>query len=238
MSNDERMHRIECLERDNARLRRLLDQRGSTAGLRHETRNTLAMVRDVVRRSAENSDSVEDYVAHLEGRLDAVTRIQTAIANRLLDGVSLHGLVADELTVHAIDLQERLSIDGPTILLYPAAAGALALAFHELATNALKFGALKMSEGRLAVTWSIQPGNDGQPWLTLEWIESSVSVPTSSIQRGFGSEVIEHMVPYQLGGRGDLHLTPAGLRCTFHLPMAPWLGRLHEVQDIITDDEF
>jgi two-component sensor histidine kinase len=233
MSDDELLQRVEALERDNARLRRLLDGHGSTASLRHQTRNTLAMVRDVVRRSAETSDSVEDYAAHLEGRLDAVFRIQNTIANRPLDGVSLHTLLGDELMVHMVSRRERLSISGPDILLQPAAASALALAFHELNTNAIKFGALSVPEGRLAVTWSVEPdGADGQPWLTLDWVESGSSVKTSPARRGFGSEVIEHAVPYQLSGRGSLDVKPTGLRCTLHLPLTPSLGSLHVMPDV------
>jgi two-component sensor histidine kinase len=226
MSQDELLQRIQALEHDNARLRSLLDQRGSTAGLRHQTRNTLAMLRDVVRRSAETSDTVEDYAAHLEGRLDAVFRIQNTIANRLLDGVGLYTLLDDELMVHALGHRERLSIDGPDILLQPAAASALALAFHELATNAIKFGSLSQPEGRLAVNWSIAPGGDGQPLLTLNWIESGVGLTAPRDRAGFGSEVIERVVPYQLSGKGVLDFTPEGLHCTIILPMTPWLGRV------------
>lgn len=229
MSDDELRRRVETLEHDNARLRRLLDQRGATAGLRHETRNTLAMVRDVVRRSAETgADTLENYVAHLEGRLDAVFRVQNALANRLLDGISLYSLVADELMVHALSRRERLSIGGPDVLLRPAAAGPLALAVHELATNAVKFGALTEPEGQLAVSWSVGPGEDGQSWLTVDWVETGGSMPASGMRRGFGSEVIEQLIPYQLGGRGKLDLAPAGVRCTLLLPLTPGLGSLRE----------
>jgi two-component sensor histidine kinase len=232
MSDDELFQRIRDLERDNARLRRLLDETGSPAGLRHQTRNTLAMVRDVIRRSAETSDNVEDYAAHLEGRLDAVFRIQTTIANRLLDGVSLHTLLADELMVHAISRRDELSIDGPDILLTPAAASALALAFHELSTNAVKFGPLGLSGGRLSVTWSVATGDHGQPWLSFHWVESGGMRPATPVRRGFGSEVIEHAVPYQLDGIGSLAFTPSGVRCTLRLPLKGTLGRLQPPTDI------
>ena len=226
MSDHDLLRRLEILERDNVRLRRLLDGRGTTAGLRHETRNTLAMVRDVVRRSAETSGSVEDYAAHLEGRLDAVIRIQTAIANRLQDGVSLHGLVADELTVPAIGTRERLAIEGPDFLLQPAAAGPLGLAFHELATNAVKFGTLASPAARIDVTWAVTESEGDRPCLALDWVESGAPVPPRPARRGFGTEVIEHMVPYQLGGHGALAFAPDGIRCSLRLPMTPALGQL------------
>lgn len=232
MSDDELRRRVEALEHDNARLRRLLDQRGATAGLRHETRNTLAMIRDVVRRSAETgTDTVENYVAHLEGRLDAVFRVQNALANRRLDGISLYSLVADELMVHALGRRERLTIGGPDVLLRPTAAGPLALAIHELATNAVKFGTLTGPEGQLAVHWAVGPGEDGQPWLRVEWVETGGSLPVPDARRGFGSEVVEHLIPYQLGGRGTLDPAPAGVRCTILLPLTPGLGSLRAPLD-------
>ena len=237
MSHDELLRRIRDLERDNARLRRLLDETGSTAGLRHQTRNTLAMVRDVIRRSAETSDGVEDYAAHLEGRLDAVLRIQTTIANRLLDGVGLHTLLADELMVHAINRRDELSIDGPDILLTPTAASALALAFHELSTNAVKFGPLGSSGSRLSVTWSVATGDHGQPWLSFHWVESGKKLLAAPARRGFGSEVIEHAVPYQLDGTGSLAFEPSGVRCTLHLPLKPAMGRVQLATAVISDDD-
>ena len=238
MSDDEPLHRVQALENDNARLRRLLDRRGSTAGLRHQTQNTLAMVRDVVRRSAETGDTVDNYAAHLEGRLDAVFRVQTLIAHRFLDGISLHSLLTDELMVHTLGRAERLSIDGPNVLLQPPAASALALAFHELTTNAIKFGAFSVPEGRLAVTWSVGSDDAHEPLLVLEWVESGVGPQPSRARHGFGSEVIEHAVPYQLSGRTVLDFTATGLRCTFHLPLTPGLGSVREPRDgEAADDE-
>ncbi len=238
MHDDEVSGRVQALEHENARLRRLLDQHGSTTGLRHQTRNTLAMLRDVVRRSAETSETVEDYAAHLDGRLDTILRIQNTIANSVVDGVGLHSIIADELRVYSVTLNQRLSIEGPTILMQPTAAGALALAFHELATNALKFGALGVPDGCLAVTWTIEAGDGGQPCLALDWIESGEGVTSSRDRFGFGSEVIERAVPHQLGGTGTLDFTPTGLQCRLRLPMSHWLGSVREMPaDGLLDSE-
>ena len=236
MSDHDLLQRLDTLEYEHARLRRLLDGRGPTAGLRHEIRNTLAMVRDVVRRSAEASGSVEDYAAHLEGRLNAMIRIQTAIVNHLQDGVSLQGLVADELTVHAIGMRERLTIEGPDILLQPAAARTLGLAFHELATNVVKFGTLAAPAARLDVTWAVTESDGYWPCLSLDWVESGEPAPPTPLHHGFGAEVIEHMTPYQLGGCGTLKATPDGICCTLRLPMTPFLGKLRPMHAPGADD--
>ena len=232
MSDDALIQRVQALEHDNARLRRLLDQRGSTAGRRHQMRNTLAMVRDIVRQSVERFSGAEDYAAHLEGRLNAVFRIQNTIANRPSDGVSLHTLVMDEMVAHAVSEGEQLSLDGPDLQLQPAAASMLGLALHELTANAVKFGAVSAPAGRIAVSWAVSSGEDGRDWLTLRWIESGVeAVAPSPGRRGFGTEIIEQALRYQLGGDGSLEFAPGGIRCTIRLPLWRWLVPPHPASD-------
>jgi two-component sensor histidine kinase len=226
MSQDTLSQRVRALELDNARLRRLLQHEGMTSGLRHQVRNTLAMVRDVVRQSAERFGNVEDYAAHLEDRLDAIFRIQNTIANRPLDGVDLGVLITDELLAHAVSEGEQLFVSGEEVLLAPASSGLLALAIHELTTNAIKFGALSTAEGRLAVSWTVATVEEGgRPTLALVWVESGGDhIPPRPLQRGFGSEVIENALRHQLGGEGKLDFAPEGLRCTIRLPLTPTLG--------------
>ena len=186
------------------------------------------MVREVVRQSAERFEGVEDYAAHLEARLDAIFRIQNTVANRPHAGVDLGVLVTDELLAHAVSEGEQLSVTGSEVLLPPTAAGLVALAIHELASNAIKFGALSTQQGRLAVSWTITgAGDDGRPTLTLVWVESGGDpIPPRPLQRGFGSDLIESALRHQLGGDGRLDFAPDGLRCTIRLPMMPVLGGL------------
>ncbi|MGI4765359.1 MAG: sensor histidine kinase [Janthinobacterium lividum] len=228
MSNDDLIHQIKGLEADNARLRRLLDRQGAPGGLRHQVRNTLASVREFVRRSAETSDNVEDYAAHLDGRLDAVLRVQSAIANGSPDGeVGLHTLVADELLTQAIAEGRRAAVAGPSVVLRPFAAGAFALAVHELATNAVKFGAMTVPEGLIDVSWSVAAGKDGEPRLTWAWMESGLSdLSPTPTRRGFGMELIERSLRYQLDATTELLFTPTGLHCTIGLPLLSWVGCL------------
>ncbi len=223
---DERDRRIAELEADNARLRRLLDRQGSPGGLRHQVRNTLAALRELVRRSADTSDSVENYAAHLDGRLDAVLRVQNAIANGPGAGeVSLHALVADEFLAQAIGDGRRAAFAGPDVVLQPVAADALALALHELATNAVKFGAMTVPHGRIDVSWSIAPGGGDGPRLTFTWVESGLSgLPPVPPRRGFGMEAVELSLGYQLNAESEFRFAPTGLACTIRLVLAPWLG--------------
>ncbi|WP_237479069.1 HWE histidine kinase domain-containing protein [Lichenibacterium dinghuense] len=225
MSDDGSRARIRELEADNARLRRLLERQGSPGGLRHQVRNTLSTVREFVRRSADTGHSVEDYAAHLDGRLDAVLRVQNAIANGPGEGeVSLHALVADEFLAQAIGEGQRASIAGPEITFKPIAAGAFALVLHELAVNAVKFGAMTVPDGMIEVSWGVAAGEDA-PLLTWAWTESGLSgLPEEPPRRGFGTEIIERSLSYQINAAPEVRLTPGGLHCTITLPLLPWVG--------------
>jgi two-component sensor histidine kinase len=100
----------------------------------------------------------------------------------------------------------------------------LALGLHELATNAVKYGALSRPEGRLAVRWSLTDGDNGERRLRVEWRESGVpvSLPPDGqpLRQGYGRELIEQALPYQLSAETVYELTPEGVRCTITLPIS------------------
>jgi two-component sensor histidine kinase len=112
-----------------------------------------------------------------------------------------------------------------------------ALALHELATNALKYGALSQPEGRLEVTWSLVPGTGGERRLWVEWCESGVEVAVPEgqpaghaidgtpvpLRQGYGRELIERALPYQLRAETNYELTPGGVRCSISVPVSSTL---------------
>ncbi|MEH3119642.1 MAG: sensor histidine kinase [Methylorubrum populi] len=224
MNQDPRDARIEELEAENRRLRRFLDEKGLPAEQRHQVRNTLAMMRAIIRRSAETSDSVETYTAHLDGRLDAVARVLNALMRNVPDGIGLHSLVADELLVHLAREGEQVAISGPSLRLRPGAAEVFSMAIHELAVNAVEHGALTVPQGRIRVTWTVSPpaAPETRPRLTFAWTESGLGTlaPTPA-HRGFGMEVLERSLRYELKADTDLAFEPDGLCCTISLPLPP-----------------
>ncbi len=118
-----------------------------------------------------------------------------------------------------------MTLDGPTgIRLRSATVQTLALGLHELATNALKYGALSQPKGRLLVRWHLVGADSGEQRLRVEWRESGVQVPTAELaqshRRGSGRELIEKALPYQLGADTSYELTPEGVRCTITLPVS------------------
>nr|WP_246408469.1 CheR family methyltransferase [Microvirga lupini] len=189
------------------------------AELQHRVRNTLAVMRSITRRTAATSETVEDYAMHLEGRIEAFARSQ-AMATRAPDaGVDLEEFVREELLSLAVRDEEKARIDGPPVRLRAKTADSIGLAIHELATNALKYGALSGDTGHIDVTWRIE-GADGDRKLRLEWRESGVSVASRAPRRrGFGSELIERTLRYELDAETELQFTPGGIRCIIVLPL-------------------
>lgn len=232
MNQDQRDARIEELEAENRRLRRFLDEKGLPAEQRHQVRNTLAMLRAIIRRSAETSESVETYAAHLDGRLDAVARVLNALMRNVPEGIGLHSLIADELLVHLAREGEQVSISGPNLRLKAGVAEVFAMALHELAVNAVEHGALTVPQGRIQVTWTLsQTAETGgsRPRLSLIWQESGLeTLPPRPPHRGFGTEVLERSLRYELKADADLTFLPGGLRCTISLPLPSQITVIEE----------
>lgn len=214
---------VSSVEPEIAGLRRQLDEAERRthelrAELQHRVRNVLAVIAAVARRTAEVTGSVEEYARHLDGRIGAIMRAQSTALRDPVGTVELHHLVAEELLAHAAVEGEQLRISGPAVSLAGRAVGAMWLAIHELAVNAVKFGALSTREGRITVGWRLARGDDSS--VRLRWVERH-DVPIPAERRaGFGTEVIERMLAYELGAAGAFSVTPTGLECLITLPIS------------------
>ena len=136
------------------------------------------------------------------------------------EGVNLESMIRDELLAQAAQ-EERIDVGGPEVSLSPKAAEVLTLSIHELATNAVKYGALSASEGRISVRWTTFD-RFGRASVRLVWEETGVRVAAAAPRReGFGTELIESRVPYELKGSGVLHFRPGGVQCVIEFPLAP-----------------
>ena len=203
----------EALRESEAKAKLLL------AELQHRVRNTLAVVRSIARRTAATSETVEDYAMHLEGRIDAFARVQAAVTRNPTAEVDLEGLVAAELLAYvAKEGEQVVSIEGPKISLQPKAAETLGLAIHELATNAVKTCCPVGGARARGVRWK-RVGTDGQSQIRLEWIETGVDVDPTPKRRGFGAELLERTLAYELSAETDLQFGSGGLSCTIVLPV-------------------
>lgn len=210
----ERRAREEALEASERHAKLLL------AELQHRVRNTLGVVRSIVRRTAATSDTVEDFASHLDGRINAFARVQAAATRDPSTGIDLEMLVAETLRAHgAHEGVQVTEISGPPVRLRAKPAETLALALHELAINAVKYGALSSEGGRIQVTWSRHEGH-GEPRLAFSWVETGLALDSGPPQRrGFGTELIERTLAYDLKGEATLSFERQGLRCTIDLPL-------------------
>ena len=183
--------------------------------LRHHMRNALAVIRSVARRTALTSDSVEHYAAHFEGRLDALARVQDAVIRSPWGGVDLESLIGEELLVHRVG-DASVVVEGPALALKARAAESLGLAVHELVINAVKFGAFASPRGAVAVSWSVEPG----PVLRFVWRETGIVVAGLAPRRsGFGTELIERGLPYDLDATTRIEMRPGELVCSIEMPV-------------------
>jgi PAS domain S-box-containing protein len=178
----------------------------------HRARNALAVVQSIVRLSRESS--VESYVAAVEGRINALARAHMLLSEFRWQGAHLARLVREELAPYQSNESEKVVIAGPDVLLQPSTAQTLALALHELATNAAKHGALSLpSVGGISFTWELQPSS-----LVLQWNETGGPPVRQPQSQGYGIRIIAASVERQLGGQVVFDWRPEGLVCTLSIP--------------------
>lgn len=189
--------------------------------LRRRAAGVLALIRSMTSRTLEASGDAEHFAAHLSGRIGALGRVQLLLSRRGDAFAPLEEIVREELLAQDPRGGATIEVQGPEVLLGDAAAASLGLALHELATNAVKFGALADPEGRLSVTWSVDTATL-PPRLALCWQESGGAAPEGAAlpqHYGFGREMIEQGLPYELDAVTGITLTASGLRCDIVFPL-------------------
>jgi len=194
-------------------------QRLLLAELQHRVRNTLSVVRSIARRSADTSSTVEEYAAHLDGRLNAFARMQSFATRDPEGSVDLEYIVVEELLAYNAREGEQLRVSGPPVHLQPKAAEIFALAVHELATNALKHGALSRAAGRIEVSWYIDAIGDPKE-LVFDWRERGGPTVAPPQRKGFGTELLERTLVFEFRGRTTLDYDPSGFHARIVIPLS------------------
>ena len=191
-------------------------ERLMTREIDHRAKNALAVVQAVARLT--DGHSVEAYRDKLEARLAALARSHNLLAAGRWGAVDFGTLVRAELEPFGLGDSGSTTLEGPALALHAEAAQTVGLVLHELTTNAVKHGALACSRGHIRVGWSMAA--NGAPELTLLWKETGVRMPEGTpTHRGFGSELLENMLPYQIGARTERRFEPDGLSCAIRLPL-------------------
>jgi PAS domain S-box-containing protein len=178
----------------------------------HRARNILATVQATVHLT--EAKTVSEFKTALEGRLQALANVHSLFVETRWTGADLHDLISKELVPFRKGDGTRVSIEGPALVLEPSSAQTIAVLFHELATNAAKYGALSVSTGRISISWW---HSETRP-LVLRWAETGGPAISPPNRKGFGTKVITGML-HQTKGHITFDWQPTGLICEVTLPI-------------------
>jgi two-component system CheB/CheR fusion protein len=196
------------------------------AELQHRTRNLISVVGRIAHRTLKASKTFEDFDASFQDRLEVLGRTQGLLFRaKEGDRVTFDELINTELATQSVRVEENgpVMLDGPKgVRLRSGTVQPLAMALHELLTNAVKYGALKQPNAHLTVRWRQETlPESGKPWLHLDWKESGVEMPPLGAKpqgSGQGRELIERVLPYQFDAQTTFAMEADGIHCTISLP--------------------
>jgi two-component system CheB/CheR fusion protein len=200
------------------------------AELDHRVKNTLMVITSLIAQTAKSSDSPQRFSEIIEGRIQALSRVHNLLNQNDWDRAALRDVIAGELAPYQHGNGENIVIDGKAdVVLTPKATQTLAMALHELATNAGKYGALSTPSGKVAVSWSVANSRK-DPRLSIEWIETDGPPVKPPTRRGFGSQLIERIVNYELKASVQRDFHAEGVRCKIEFPLTDKTGHVPAVK--------
>nr|WP_294509491.1 chemotaxis protein CheB [uncultured Rhodopila sp.] len=193
--------------------------------LDHRVKNILAIVSAIVTQTLRTSPSPEAFAEEIQGRIGAIAKAHSLLTQSGRGELLLKALMLTELAPYDRGTG-NVSIGGSNVSLTPKAGLAMAMAIHELASNAAKYGSLSNGSGRLSVSWAVEQRPDG-PVLALTWSETGGPVVAVPTHRGFGSTLIERGLAHELDAEVTQAFLPEGLRCTIAIPMTTEIDLVH-----------
>jgi PAS domain S-box-containing protein len=191
------------LKRSQARQKLLLDE------LNHRVKNMLATVQSVAMQTRRRATDLDGFTQAFEGRLMALNRAHELLTREIGTGVLLRDLLRETVAPYEAAAGERFRLRGPEIRLGSEVAVTLAMALHELTTNAAKYGALSTPHGCISIEWRSSAPDS----LTIDWAETCGPPVVKPTRRGFGSDLIERGLARQSGGTAVLEFNKEGVRC-------------------------
>jgi two-component sensor histidine kinase/PAS domain-containing protein len=186
--------------------------------LNHRVKNTLATVQSIAAQTLRTAETPAGAREAVEMRLLALSRAHDVLTRENWEGASLREVVAQALEPYRTVGDERVHATGPDVRLPPRMALALAMALQELATNAVKYGALSNASGTVHITWTVHNGAM-PPRLALQWEEREGPPVDAPGRRGFGSRLIERSLAQDLDGKVEIDFAPHGIVCTVDAPI-------------------
>ncbi len=194
--------------------------------LNHRVKNMLAVVISLATQTLKRAGTLEAFSGVFLGRVHALTAAYALLSRENWSSVQLEEIVTEELRPFVADDRANIRIAGPAVPLDPRGALALGMAIHELATNAVKYGALSVQEGDVAVTWAVERDEDGDT-LVLNWAEQNGPLVTPPAARGFGTVLIERGIAHDLRGEARIEFPAEGVRARVQAPLSSKTGSDH-----------
>ena len=186
--------------------------------LQHRIRNILSNVNVLAGHTARSSADLQEFMDAFATRLQGLARAQDLLAQAPSEPVALLDIVRTELEAVGARDGREFTADGPAVRLPPKDAQPIAMAVHELTTNAAKHGALKAEQGRVEIAWTLET-REGERHVVFRWRERDVEIADTKPRKSFGWQVIEEHLPYMLGGTADVALHRDGLACEIVFPL-------------------
>jgi PAS domain S-box-containing protein len=187
--------------------------------LNHRVKNTLATVQSIAAQTARGASSLEEFRKAFEARLLAISKTHNLLTESEWQGAELHDILSDEAAAYRNgDGKARVRLEGEPVMLPAKTALVAGMVFHEMLTNAAKYGALSRPAGRVEVGWRVdRRANGGE--VHLNWVERGGPPVEPRKTRGFGSRLIERGLEQEAGGRVKFEFAPDGLRCEMCIPL-------------------
>ena len=188
--------------------------------LQHRTRNLLAVVQAISSRTRDSSTTLEEYATKFDRRLGSLSRVQDFLSREDGEVIELGEILRLELEALVPFDHHRVSVEGTRVSMTRQSIQLVALAFHELITNSLKYGALSGSDGTVRILWNVMDSEAGDRIVRIAWHENGLKERASaSPKRGFGRTLIERALPQQLMARTHYELGTETLDCVVELPL-------------------
>lgn len=187
--------------------------------LTHRGKNLLAVIQAIASQTGRRSDTIEEFQESFTKRLQGLAASHDLLVMQNWKGASLAALLRDQLGVFAGSDGPAITLSGPEIFLNPQTTESIGLALHELATNAVKHGALSVPSGKVNVAWAVEPPSGAAPEaLRLTWIERGGPAVAEPSRQGFGHVVFERIVARALNGDVKMTFEPEGLNWQLSIP--------------------
>ena len=194
------------------------------AELDHRVKNTLMIITSLIAQTVKSTDSPQAFATVIEDRIQALSRVHQLLTQNNWDRAELRDVVLGELAPYSASKRKNIFLRGTECVVLTAKATlTLAMALHELATNAAKYGALSTPKGRVEIRWSVAKAAD-EPRLSIEWIETGGPQVRAPTRRGFGSGLIERAVAYELEAEVKRDFRPEGVRCRIEFALTARTG--------------